>query len=68
MSESPKFAAALAELEQIVAEIESDSVDLDELADKVDRASVLVKLCRDKIGTTQLRVRSIIEDLEDGTT
>lgn len=66
MSEEPKFGEALKELEQIVRAIESDEVDLDELADKVDRASDLVQLCRERISATELRVKSIIDGLEGG--
>ncbi len=64
MSDEPKFGEALQELEQIVRAIESDAVDLDDLADKVDRASVLVQLCRARITSTELRVRTIIDGLE----
>ena len=64
MSEAPKFGEALDELERIVRAIEADEVDLDELADKVDRASVLVQLCRERLAATDLRVRTIIEGLE----
>lgn len=64
MSEELKFGEALTELEQIVRAIESEQVDLDELADKVDRASELVAFCRERIATTELRVQSIIEGLD----
>lgn len=64
--EQPKFGEALRELEQIVRAIESDEVDLDELADKVDRASELVQFCRERIDATELRVRSIIDGLDGG--
>ena len=68
MSDELKFSAALKELEQIVATIERDEVDVDELADKVDRAAFLVKWCREQIASTELRVKSIIDGLdEDGT-
>ena len=64
MNEEVKFGEALAELETIVRAIESNEVDLDELAEKVDRAAVLVELCRDRIETTQMRVREIIDGFE----
>lgn len=64
-TEAPKFGAALDELEAIVRAIESDEIDLDDLADQVDRAAELVQLCRERITHTEARVRNIIEGLEE---
>lgn len=63
-----KFGDAMAELERIVASIESDDVDLDDLAEQVDRAASLIQLCRDRIERTQTRVRKIIDGLESDQT
>lgn len=63
------YSDAIEELETILEEIEGDDVDLDDLAEKVERASALVGICRDKIDNTEMQVKSIIEDLrgeEDG--
>jgi exodeoxyribonuclease VII small subunit len=62
--ETPKYGDAIEELEEILEEIEAEDVDLDDLADKVERASDLVELCRDKLDRTEVQVQSIIEDLE----
>ncbi len=62
--ETPKYGDAIEELEDILEEIEAEDVDLDDLADKVERASDLVELCRDKLDRTEVQVQSIIEDLE----
>lgn len=58
------FAGAMAELERIVAELESDTLDVDLLADRVERASVLVGWCRDRIDGTRFRVEEILERLD----
>lgn len=58
------FAGAMSELEQIVAELESDALDVDLLADRVERAAILVGWCRDRIDGTRLRVEEILERLE----
>ena len=62
--ETPNYGDAIEELEDILEEIEAEDVDLDDLADKVERASDLVELCRDKLDRTEVQVQSIIEDLE----
>lgn len=66
--EELKFQDALAELERIVAAIEDEDVDLDELAERVDRAATLIQFCRERIDTTQSRVRRIIDGLESSST
>lgn len=57
------YSEAIDELETILEEIEDEEVDLDDLAVKVERASKLVHICRDKIDDTEMQVQSIIEDL-----
>lgn len=62
--ESLDFAGAMAEMERIVAELESDTVDVDRLAERVERAAVLVTWCRDRIDGTRFRVEEMLERLE----
>jgi exodeoxyribonuclease VII small subunit len=69
MSEQPEqddvaYSDAIEQLETILDEIEDDEVDLDDLAVKVERASELVSLCRDKIDDTEMQVKTIIDDLQ----
>lgn len=58
------FAATMAELERIVAELDSESLDVDLLAERVERAAVLVTWCRERIDGTRFRVEEILERLE----
>ncbi|MGM0558004.1 MAG: exodeoxyribonuclease VII small subunit [Myxococcota bacterium] len=62
--EDVKYSEAVNELEGLLEEIDSEDVDLDDLAVKVERASELIRVCRDKIENTEMQVRTIIEDLE----
>ena len=62
---APTYSAAADELDAILAEIESGSADVDELATKVERASELMHICRDKLTTTEVRVHKIIESLNE---
>jgi exodeoxyribonuclease VII small subunit len=57
------YAAALAELEQILEEIEDDAVDVDVLADRVKRAAELLRTCRDRITAAREGVAQIVEEL-----
>lgn len=61
---SIRYSDAMEELEGLLDEIESDDVDLDDLAVKVERASKLIELCRSKIERTEMQVKSIIDDLD----
>jgi exodeoxyribonuclease VII small subunit len=55
----------MAELEAILEELESDELDVDVLADRVGRASELIKSCRARIARAQSEVEGIVTDLED---
>lgn len=57
------YKEAVAELEEIVNDIESENIDVDELAEKVERASVLLALCSDKLKKTEAEVDKVIEKL-----
>jgi len=55
---------AYMELKQITTEIESDKVSVDELTDKVKRASLLIGICQQKLQSTQAEVTKIIQQLD----
>lgn len=57
------YAAALAELEQILAELDRADVDVDVLAAKVRRAADLIAFCRDRIGAARLQIEQVVGDL-----
>src|SRR5436305_1550823 len=63
--EAITYAAALAELKEIVARIEASQVDVDELEVVVKRAAVLVNLCRVKLHGTQSAVELALEGLKE---
>jgi exodeoxyribonuclease VII small subunit len=54
----------MAELERILAELEGDELDVDVLADRVQRAAELLTLCRARITRAQEDVDRIVTDLE----
>lgn len=59
------YADAMRELEEILDELEGDQLDVDVLAERVRRASELIKLCRTRITRAQDDVAGIVADLED---
>ena len=61
--ESLGYAQALEDLERILAELERPDVDVDVLADRVERASALIRLCRDRIGNARLQIDSVVDGL-----
>ena len=58
------YAEAMTELEGILEELEGDHLDVDVLAERVRRASELIKLCRTRISRAQDDVNRIVTDLE----
>ena len=58
------YAEAMTELEGILEELEGDHLDVDVLAERVRRASELIKLCRTRISRAQEDVNRIVTDLE----
>jgi exodeoxyribonuclease VII small subunit len=61
----PGYAEAMAELEGILDELEGDQLDVDVLAERVRRASELIKLCRARITRAESDVDTIVTDLEE---
>ena len=62
--ETPGYAAALRELDAILRELEASDVDVDQLAERVARASELITLCRQKIGAARVRIEQVTADLD----
>jgi exodeoxyribonuclease VII small subunit len=59
-----KYTEAFDELQQIVEEIESGEISVDELSEKVKRASVLIAVCKEKLFKTEDDVNQILKELE----
>ena len=58
------YREAVEEIEEILASIESEELDVDELSDKVKRVSVLIKICKDKLHNTESEVEKILNEME----
>ncbi len=58
------FSAAMQELEAILGRIESEEVDIDQLAEELGRAAELLELCRGRIRKAEVEVSQIVQGLE----
>lgn len=59
------YESAYRELASIAKEIETESVSVDVLAQKVKRASELITLCQSKLKSTEAEVNKIIAQMEN---
>lgn len=58
------FAAAMAELEEILVRLEDDRLDVDHLAADVRRAGDLIRVCRERITATKAEIAEIVADID----
>jgi exodeoxyribonuclease VII small subunit len=64
MNENPNYTAAFEELQSIVREIEQGEITVDTLSEKVKRAALLIKICKQKLTTTEEDVSRILKEIE----
>ncbi len=62
-NEEITYKAAKAEIEKIVALIESDELDVDQLTKYVKRASELVVFCKQKLTETDEELQKVLDEL-----
>ena len=58
------YDAAIAEIQQILAEIENDKVNIDTLGAKIKRAAELIALCKEKLTTINADVEKLLKEIE----
>lgn len=64
--ETINYTKAFEELQSIVSDIEKGEISVDELSEKVRRASTLIKICKSKLSSTEEDVKQILKELEQG--
>ncbi|MDD5686405.1 MAG: exodeoxyribonuclease VII small subunit [Elusimicrobia bacterium] len=64
MEEKISYSKSLDELEKILAELEGEDVEIDKLAEKVKRATELIKVLRNKLKKTEVEVKEIVKEFE----
>jgi exodeoxyribonuclease VII small subunit len=65
MKKELNYTQAFEELQSIISEMETGEISVDELTEKVKRATVLIKFCKDMLKSTETDVNKILKTLED---
>ncbi|WP_104384674.1 exodeoxyribonuclease VII small subunit [Sphingobacterium sp. HMA12] len=63
MEQKYTYTDAFNELQTIVKEIENGTTNIDELAEKIKRASDLIEVCRTKLTTTEDEVNQLLQKI-----
>jgi exodeoxyribonuclease VII small subunit len=61
---NPSYAEAIAAIDEILQQIETGELDVDELAEKTKQASELLKLCKNKLYNTSREVEKVLKEME----
>jgi len=59
------YQEAVNEIDEILAKIENEELDVDELSAQVKRVSSLIKLCKDKLHKTEEEVENILKEMDE---
>jgi len=68
MAKQLTYIEAFEELQQIVNNIEEGETGIDQLSEKVKRAAELIKICKNKLISTEKDVNKILDELEETST
>ena len=64
-SDPKGYAEAMKEVESILQELDSTSVDVDVLSAKVERASFLINWCTERVASAQMTVDALVAELAE---
>ena len=59
-----KYGKSIKKLEEIIAKIEGEQIDVDELAASVKEAVLLIKTCKEKIEQAELEVKKVVSGFD----
>lgn len=65
-NEPTNYEQAMAELESIVAKVENNEMNIDDLTEQLSRAQTLIKFCRGRLLKTENEVRRILSADDEG--
>lgn len=63
MKEELTYTEAFEQLQEIVRQMENADISVDDLSDKIKKASKLIKICKDKLTKTEQEVNKTITEL-----
>ena len=58
------YEAAYAELQQIVRELQEETIGIDELSARIERAGALIRFCREKLRKTEADLNTLTGTVE----
>jgi len=58
------YSEAIAAIDEILEQIETGELDVDELAARVKRATELLKLCKSKLFNTTKEIEKVLKEME----
>jgi exodeoxyribonuclease VII small subunit len=67
MSEAPKFEAALAELEAVLRDLESDATSLDDALARYERGVALLRQCYGQLKAAEQKIQQLTGTKADGS-
>lgn len=62
MPKEIKYDEAIRQLEDIVAKMESNELDVDSLSQQLKTAQKLIKICKDKLSRADSDIKKILQD------
>ena len=66
-NQEPKgYAEAISELESLLRDLDSGSIDVDALSTKVSRASYLIEWCNGRISAAQMTIDEMVAGFDQG--
>ena len=60
-SKKKSYEEAMRRLEEIVSNIDSNTIDIDSLSKNLEEAQTLIKFCRDKLYKTDEEIKKMLE-------
>lgn len=58
------YAKAIKQIEEILAKIENEELDVDELTSNVKKAADLLKICKAKLHDTEKEIQKILDEID----
>ena len=65
-NKTKSYQEAYQELIDIVKELENNQISIDDMSKKVKCATVLARICKEKLKTTEQEINEILQELEGG--
>ncbi|MFH1540840.1 MAG: exodeoxyribonuclease VII small subunit [Elusimicrobiota bacterium] len=65
IEEKVSYSKSLDELQKILADLERENVEIDNLAESVKRAAGLIKMLKTKLRKAEIEIKEIVKEFEE---